>query len=84
MVAVVAEWKHIVRHSNRPWTQLFGQRRHIGGTREAEASLSLINNVNDSAYFNKVTTVYPTYEHGDLYDFLIDLCANVLSMPKTP
>ena len=65
MVAVVAEWRHRGRHSDR---SMVGQRRHNGGTRKAEASLKLIHNVHNSTHFlwcdQWPTTVHPFCEHG--------------------
>ena len=96
MVAVVAEWRHRGRHSDR---SMVGQRRHNGGTRKAEASLKLIHNVHNSTHFlwcdQWPTTVHPFCDHGGVCasplpplgdqwatDLLGELCETVLNMLK--
>ena len=59
------------------WTLLVGQRRHSGGTREAEASLKLTHNVYNNTHFLRgdqwPTPVHPCCDHGDVCAFLLPL-----------
>ena len=79
------------------WTLLVSQRKHNGGTREAEASLKLIHNIYNSTHFldQRPTPVHPFCNHGDVCVFFLpplsdlwatnllsDLCATVLNMLK--
>ena len=58
IIAMVAQWLPrspdggtVVATVIAEWTLLVGQRRHNGGTREAEASLKLIHSVYNSTHF---------------------------------
>ena len=57
------------------WTLLVCQRRHTGGTREAEASLKLTHNVYNSTNYvtgaQWPTPVLPFGDHGDACAFLL-------------
>ena len=77
-------------------TLLVGQRRHNGGTQEAETSPKLMYNVYDSTHFLQgnqwLTPVHLFCKHGYVCafilpvcvtNFLSDLCAIVLNMLKT-
>ena len=63
------------------WTLLVRQRRHHGGTRNAEASLRLIHNVHNSTHFLQgdqwPTTVHPFCDHGDVCAFLLPLLSDL-------
>ena len=63
------------------WTLLVGQRRHTGGTREAEASLKLKHNVYNSVHFlwgdQWLTAVHPFCDHHDAYAFLLPPLSNL-------
>ena len=92
-VAMVTEWRHSVRHSDRSMDAIGRQRRHNGGTRKADVSLKLIHNVRNFYWatdgrplcIHSATTVMcvPSACHLWATDLVGDLYATVLNMLKT-
>ena len=57
------------------WALLVGQRKHSGGTMEAEESLKLIQSIYNGTHFSRgdqwPTPVQPVFDHGDAHALLL-------------
>ena len=63
------------------WTLSVGQRRHTGGTREAEALLKFIHNVHNITYFYGATNGRPLCIHSVCAFLLRATCERPTSSP---
>ena len=81
-VAVVAEWRHSGRHSDRSMDTTGRPKGHSDDAREEEASLKSIHSVYNSSHFLRgdqwPTPVHPFCDHSDACAFLMPLPAVII------